>query len=117
MSVHRRIPLRNSKSESSKFSAGSANFRKFMLDWVLRAIGELQAAEAEFRPPPQPKIATALVRPGNIPNFGEKGLFQRYSPVTRPESELSRVHTTKTRSRRTEPQPNDPLQSGKSCPI
>ncbi|MEE8196408.1 MAG: hypothetical protein V3T69_04450, partial [Acidiferrobacterales bacterium] len=76
----------------SKFSASSASCRELMLDWVLRAISEFHAADAEFRLPPRPKIATAPVRPENFPISSEKGLFQQNSdalPTLGPECRLT----------------------------
>ncbi len=70
-----RIPLKKSKSESSKISARNVNSREFRLDWPLHSISELHKAGAGIWLPSRPKIATAPVRPGSFPISSGNGLF------------------------------------------
>jgi hypothetical protein len=46
------IPLKNSKSDGSKFSAKTANFIEIRLDWPLRSIREFHMAGGCFWLPP-----------------------------------------------------------------
>ena len=84
-----RIPLKKSKSESSKISARNVNSREFRLDWPLHSISELHKAGAVIWLPSRPKIATAPVRPGSFPISSGNGLFQRYRPESRPSCPIS----------------------------
>jgi hypothetical protein len=69
------IPLKNSKSESWKFLAGNANWREFILDWVLRAISEFHTGEPEFGCPLGQKLQLLLYGPEIFRTSGKMELF------------------------------------------
>ena len=75
-----RMPLKNSKSGSGKFSARRADNRKLGLDLPPRAISESHAARVRIWRSPRPIITTAPVRPENFPIRPGNGVFQRHLP-------------------------------------